>query len=269
MILVSDSATPLPIVNQSRLFEGSGRTSLFYPIFSLLSTPSLFLRPFHAFFGYASPFSSFFFLFFCNFLPLFSCASLRLFKPIFCFLFLRALFISFLRLFCAFPAPFSACFRAFFSCFFPLPSPLHLLCAFLALLFFFFYYYVFFYIFCVFFRMLFYACLSLFFALFFVFFYFLRILIWVFSLHLFRLLYIYALVFLFSFIPPFRSCFLCAPFFSIRWSLMSLDTWTRVQHRSLSIISFLPAPGLSRMKCLPNLRRGDLWLGVRKLRGWI
>lgn len=167
MILVSDSATPLPIVNQSRLFEGSGRTSLFYPIFSLLSTPSLFLRPFHAFFGYASPFSFSFFLLFCNFLPLFSCASLRLFKPIFCFLFLRALFISFLRLFCAFPAPFSACFRAFFSCFFPPPPPLHLLCAFLALLFFFFYYYVFFYIFCVFFRMLFYACLSLFFALFF------------------------------------------------------------------------------------------------------
>lgn len=126
MILVSDSATPLPIVNQSRLFEGSGRTSLFYPIFSLLSTPSLFLRPFHAFFGYASPFSFSFFLLFCNFLPLFSCASLRLFKPIFCFLFLRALFISFLRLFCAFPAPFSACFRAFFSCFFPFPSALAL-----------------------------------------------------------------------------------------------------------------------------------------------
>lgn len=126
MILVSDSATPLPIVNQSRLFEGSGRTSLFYPIFSLLSTPSLFLRPFHAFFGYASPFSFSFFLLFCNFLPLFSCASLRLFKPIFCFLFLCALFISFLRLFCAFPAPFSACFRAFFSCFFPFPSALAL-----------------------------------------------------------------------------------------------------------------------------------------------
>lgn len=126
MILVSDSATPLPIVNQSSLFEGSGRTSLFYPIFSLLSTPSLFLRPFHAFFGYASPFSFSFFLLFCNFLPLFSCTSLRLFKPIFCFLFLRALFISFLRLFCAFPAPFSACFRAFFSCFFPFPSALAL-----------------------------------------------------------------------------------------------------------------------------------------------
>lgn len=123
MILVSDSATPLPIVNQSRLFEGrriGARvfSTDFLPFFLFCPSCLLFLRLFHAFWLRLSP-RLFFFATFFHFFPAPVCAFLNVFSAFF--------YALYLYLFCAsfvlFPHRFPRVFEYFFFVFFPPPLP--------------------------------------------------------------------------------------------------------------------------------------------------
>lgn len=171
---------------------------------------------------------------------------------------MRFIYIFFAPLLCFSRTVFRVFLSIFFRVFFP-PS-LYLLCVFLAFLLLFLLLCFFLYILCI----SSYAILCLFdsflyaFFVFFFFFYFLRILIWAFSTPLSTSLHLRSRIsLLFCFHGTFSS--LRAPFFHKIIVCLCASTSSTDHYRATidHFISFHSGP--VRMKCLPNLRRGDLW----------
>lgn len=171
---------------------------------------------------------------------------------------MRFIYIFFAPLLCFSRTVFRVFLSIFFSCFFP-PLPvlaLRLSCVsssfFIAM--FFSIYFVYFFV-CYFMLIWFFSIR--FFCIFF-FFYFLRILIWAFSTPLSTSLHLRSRIsLLFCFHGTFSS--LRAPFFHKIIVCLCASTSSTDHYRATidHFISFHSGP--VRMKCLPNLRRGDLW----------